>query len=40
MVKVIAEEQGVAVPHFFGYMLYSGSVLIPVFLVITVVFFL
>jgi len=40
MVKVIAEEQGIAVPHFFGYMLYSGSVLIPVFLVITVVFFL
>ncbi len=40
MVKVIAEEQGVAVPHFFGYMLYSGLVLIPTFLVITVVFFL
>jgi Na+/H+ antiporter NhaD/arsenite permease-like protein len=40
MVKVIAEEQGVAVPHFFGYMQYSGLVLIPTFLVITVVFFL
>jgi Na+/H+ antiporter NhaD/arsenite permease-like protein len=40
MVKVIAEEQGVAVPHFFGYMLYSGLVLIPTFLVVTVVFFL
>jgi len=40
MVKVIAEEQGVAVPHFFGYMLYSGLVLIPTFLIVTVVFFL
>jgi Na+/H+ antiporter NhaD/arsenite permease-like protein len=40
MVKVIAEEQGVAVPHFFGYMLYSGLVLIPTFLILTVVFFL
>ncbi len=40
MVKVIAEEQGVALPHFFGYMLYSGLVLIPTFLIVTVVFFL
>jgi Na+/H+ antiporter NhaD/arsenite permease-like protein len=40
MVKVIAEEQGVAVPHFFGYMLYSGLVLIPTFLIVTVLFFL
>ncbi|HWU39419.1 MAG TPA: sodium:proton antiporter, partial [Candidatus Acidoferrum sp.] len=40
MVKVIAEEQGVVVPHFFGYMLYSGLVLIPTFLVVTLVFFL
>jgi Na+/H+ antiporter NhaD/arsenite permease-like protein len=40
MVKVIAEEQGVAVPHFFQYMLYSGLVLIPTFLVVTLLFFL
>ncbi len=40
MVKVIAEEQGVAVPHFFEYMLYSGLILIPTFLIITAVFFL
>ena len=40
MVKVIAEEQGVAVPHFFRYMLYSGLVLILVFLIVTVLFFL
>ncbi len=40
MVKVIAEEQGVAVPHFFQYMLYSGLLLIPMFLIITLLFFL
>ncbi len=40
MVKVIAEEQGFPVPHFFGYMLYSGLILIPVFVILTVVFFL
>ena len=39
MVKAIAEEQGVKVPHFFGYMLYSGTVLIPVFILITLIFF-
>jgi len=39
MVKSIAEEQGVDVPHFFGYMAYSGLILIPVFLVITFLFF-
>ncbi len=39
MVKSIAEEQGVGVPHFFGYMLYSICVLIPLFGVITLLFF-
>lgn len=39
MVKAIAEEQGFKVPHFFEYMLYSGGILIPLFLVITLVFF-
>src|SRR5439155_23672424 len=39
MVKAIAEEQGVKMPSFFGYMLYSGTVLIPLFAIITVVFF-
>ena len=29
MVKAIAEERGVRMPGFFGYMLYSGAVLIP-----------
>jgi hypothetical protein len=39
MVRAIAEERGVKMPTFGGYMLYSGAVLIPVFVVITVVFF-
>jgi Na+/H+ antiporter NhaD/arsenite permease-like protein len=39
MVKSIAEEQGVKVPNFFSFMLYSGSVLMPVFLLITWLFF-
>lgn len=40
MVKSIAEEQGVKVPHFFQYMLYSGVVLIPTFVLVTLVFFI
>ncbi|MFZ2445011.1 MAG: sodium:proton antiporter [Syntrophobacteraceae bacterium] len=39
MVKAIAEEQGVKVPHFFGYMVYSGLILTPIFVLITFVFF-
>jgi Na+/H+ antiporter NhaD/arsenite permease-like protein len=39
MVRSIAEERGVRMPTFGGYMLYSGGVLIPVFVVVTVVFF-
>jgi Na+/H+ antiporter NhaD/arsenite permease-like protein len=39
MVKSIAEEQGIKVPHFFGYMLYSICVLIPLFGVVTLLFF-
>ena len=39
MVRSIAEERGVSMPTFVGYMLYSGAVLIPVFVVITLVFF-
>ena len=40
MVKAIAEEAGVKMPSFLGYMLYSGLVLIPLFGLVTVVFFL
>jgi Na+/H+ antiporter NhaD/arsenite permease-like protein len=39
MVKAIAEENGVRMPSFFGYMAYSGGVLIPIFVVATFVFF-
>jgi len=39
MVRSIAQERGVAMPSFLGYMAYSGAVLIPVFIVITLVFF-
>ena len=40
MVKSIAEEQGVKMPSFFGYMLYSSLVLLPLFAVVTLIFFL
>jgi Na+/H+ antiporter NhaD/arsenite permease-like protein len=39
MVKAIAEEQGVKMPSFFGYMLYSGAVLLPLFVLVTALFF-
>ena len=39
MVRSIAEARGVKMPGFGGYMLYSGAVLIPVFVVVTLVFF-
>jgi Na+/H+ antiporter NhaD/arsenite permease-like protein len=39
MVKSIAEAQGVKMPSFFGYMLYSGVILLPLFAAVTVVFF-
>ncbi len=39
MVKSIAEEQGVRVPHFFHYMVYSMLILMPIFVIITLIFF-
>lgn len=39
MVKAIAEQSGVKMPSFFGYMAYSGMILIPLFIVLTFVFF-
>jgi Na+/H+ antiporter NhaD/arsenite permease-like protein len=39
MVKSIAEEQGVKMPSFFGYMAYSIAILIPTFILITFIFF-
>ncbi|MEW6070991.1 MAG: sodium:proton antiporter [Planctomycetota bacterium] len=40
MVKAIAEENGIRMPSFFGYMGYSIAILLPTFAVVTVVFFL
>ena len=39
MVKAIAEDRGVKMPSFFGYMLWSGSVLIPLFILMTLIWF-
>ena len=39
MVYAIAKDEGVRMPSFFGYMLWSGVVLIPVFVLATFVFF-
>jgi hypothetical protein len=39
MVKAIAEASGVRMPSFFGYMAYSGLVLLPLFGVVTLLFF-
>jgi Na+/H+ antiporter NhaD/arsenite permease-like protein len=39
MVKAIAESRGVRMPGFFGYMLWSGLVLAPLFVVATFIFF-
>jgi Na+/H+ antiporter NhaD/arsenite permease-like protein len=39
MVRAIAEERGVRMPSFGGYMLYSGAVLLPIFALATLVFF-
>ena len=38
MVKSIAEAQGIKMPSFFGYMLYSSVCLLPVFAIITWLF--
>ncbi|WP_207462443.1 sodium:proton antiporter [Azospirillum sp. SYSU D00513] len=40
MVKAIAEERGVRMPSFFGYMLWSFGILVPLFGVVTLLFFL
>ena len=40
MVKAIAEEQGVQMPSFFGYMRWSLGILVPLFILATFVFFI
>jgi Na+/H+ antiporter NhaD/arsenite permease-like protein len=39
MVKAIAEDRGVRMPSFFGYMAWSGACLIPLFVLVTFIFF-
>jgi Na+/H+ antiporter NhaD/arsenite permease-like protein len=39
MVKAIAEENGVTMPSFFGYMAYSCGILLPLFVIVTFVIF-
>ncbi len=38
MVKAIAEDRGVKMPSFFGYMAWSGAVLLPLFILVTFIF--
>lgn len=40
MVKAIAEQRGVNMPSFFGYMAWSFGILVPLFAVHTVIFFI
>jgi Na+/H+ antiporter NhaD/arsenite permease-like protein len=39
MVKAIAEGRGVKMPSFFGYMLWSGGILIPLFVIMGLIWF-
>ncbi|MBB3178918.1 sodium:proton antiporter [Variovorax sp. Sphag1AA] len=39
MVKAIAESRGVRMPSFFGFMLWSGGILVPLFVLATFIFF-
>ena len=39
MVKSIAESQGVRMPGFFGYMIWSGAILVPLFGLCSLLFF-
>ena len=38
MVKAIAEQSGIRMPSFFGYMLWSIGILVPLFVIVTFVF--
>ena len=40
MVKAIAEDAGVRMPSFFGYIAYSAAILLPLFALLTFVYFL
>ena len=40
MVYAIAKDMGVKMPAFFGYMVWGGAVLMPIFAIATVFFFI
>jgi len=39
MVKAMCEERGVTMPSFFGYLVWSGTILIPLYLLVTAILF-
>ena len=39
MVKAIAEDRGIRMPSFFGYMAWSGAILVPLFILMTFIWF-
>ena len=39
MVRAIAQERGIPMPSFFGYMLWSGLILLPIFAIVSWIFF-
>jgi len=39
MVKAIAEDRGIRMPSFFAYMAWSGAILVPLFIVMTFIWF-
>ena len=38
-IKAIAEDRGVKMPSFFGYMAWSCGILVPLFLIMTLIWF-
>ncbi len=40
MVKAIAEDRGIKMPSFFGYLLWSGAILVPLFIIMTLIWFI
>jgi Na+/H+ antiporter NhaD/arsenite permease-like protein len=40
MVKAIAEDRGIRMPSFFGYMAWSGAILLPLFVAVTFIWFI
>ena len=39
MIKAICEERGIRMPGFFGYLAWSGTILLPLFGLLTILFF-